>query len=114
MKNSNNYGSLIRRPRLSDEIDCELATRRLGEIVRQAWHVIDAIGEPLEAVMHGQIRNLLINVPPRHMKSLLVSVFWPAWEWIQRPERRWLYSSYGAQLSMRDSVKCRTLIECPW
>src|SRR5580692_6538037 len=126
MKNSNNYGSLIRRPRLSDEIDCELATRRLGEFVRQAWHVIepstpfvpgwhiDAIVEHLEAVTRGEIRNLLINVPPRHMKSLLVSVFWPAWEWIEHPERRWLYSSYAASLSIRDSVNCRRLIESPW
>jgi hypothetical protein len=48
------------------------------------------------------------------MKSLLVSVFWPAWEWISWAERRWLYSSYGAQLSIRDSVKCRRLIESPW
>jgi hypothetical protein len=30
------------------------------------------------------------------MKSLLVSVFWPAWEWIQHPEHRWLYSSYAS------------------
>ncbi len=48
------------------------------------------------------------------MKSLLVSVLWPAWEWILHPERRWLYSSYAASLSIRDSVKCRTLIESPW
>jgi predicted phage terminase large subunit-like protein len=48
------------------------------------------------------------------MKSLLVSVFWPAWEWIRWQERRWLYSSYGAQLSIRDSVNCRRLIESPW
>ncbi len=94
--------------------------------MRQAWHVIepstpfvpgwhiDAIIDHLEAVTRGQIRNLLINVPPRHMKSLLVSVFWPAWEWIRWPERRWLYSSYAATLSIRDSVKCRRLIESPW
>ena len=48
------------------------------------------------------------------MKSLLVSVFWPAWEWIGHPERRWLYSSYAASLSIRDSVKFRRLIESPW
>jgi len=77
------------------------------------WH-IDAIIEHLEAVTRGQLRNLLINVPPRHMKSLLVSVLWPAWEWITWPERRWLYSSYGAQLSIRDSIKCRRLVESPW
>jgi len=94
--------------------------------VRQAWLVIEpltpfvpgwhinAIVEHLEAITRGEIRNLLINVPPRHMKSLLVSVLWPAWEWILHPERRWLYSSYAASLSIRDSVKCRTLIESPW
>src|ERR1017187_7775006 len=126
MKNSSSFATLLTRPSLRDEIDAELATRSLGEFVRQAWAVvgpstpfvpgwhIDAIVEHLEAVTLGQIRNLLINVPPRHMKSLLVSVFWPAWEWIRCPERRWLYSSYGAQLSIRASVQCRRLIESPW
>jgi hypothetical protein len=126
MKNSSSFAPLLTRPYLREEIDCELATRSLKEFVRQAWAIvepstpfvpgwhIDAIVEHLEAVTSGQIRNLLINVPPRHMKSLLVSVFWPAWEWIRWPERRWLYSSYGAQLSIRDSVQCRRLIESPW
>jgi hypothetical protein len=37
------------------------------------------------SVTEGQIRNLVINLPPRHMKlkSLAASVFWPWWEWIQ-------------------------------
>src|SRR5260370_10686396 len=125
----NNYASfekLLTRPFLLDELDAEMGSRSLREFVRQAWRIvetstpfvpgwhIDAIIDHLEAVSRGRIRNLLINVPPRHMKSLLVSVFWPAWEWIRWPERRWLYSSYGAQLSIRDSVKCRRLIESPW
>ena len=126
MKNSNNFALLLRRPSLLAEIDQERAARSLREFVRQAWAVIepstpfvpswhiDAIIEHLEAISLGQIRNLLINVPPRHMKSLLVSVLWPAWEWIRWPERRFLYSSYAAQLSIRDSVKCRRLIESPW
>jgi hypothetical protein len=126
MKNYSSFEPLLKRRFLLSEIDAELATRSLAEFVRQAWLVIepstpfvpgwhiDAIIEHLEAVTYGQIRNLLINVPPRHMKSLLVSVFWPAWEWIRWPERRWLFSSYGAQLSIRDSVKCRRLIESPW
>ena len=111
MKNSPSFESLLTRPRLLIEIEAEQAARHLREFVRQAWAVvepstpfvpgwhIDAIIEHLEAISLGQIRNLLINVPPRHMKSLLVSVFWPAWEWIRWPERRWLFSSYGAQLS---------------
>src|SRR5271169_5585841 len=126
MTNSNSLALLLRRPSLLAEIDQESATRSLREFVRQAWAIIepstpfvpgwhiDAIIEHLEAVTRGQIRNLLINVPPRHMKSLLVSVFWPAWEWIRSPERRWLYSSYAASLSIRDSLKCRRLIESPW
>src|SRR5215475_8959032 len=111
MKNFSNFARLLARPCLRDEIDRELAGRGLREFVRQAWSVvepatpfvpgwhIDAIIEHLEAVSRGQIRNLLSNVPPRHMKSLLVSVFWPAWEWISWPARRLLFSSYGAQLS---------------
>jgi predicted phage terminase large subunit-like protein len=126
MKNYASFEPLLTRPFLLDEINAEMASRSLGEFVRQAWETvepstsfvpnwhIDAIIEHLEAVSRGEIRNLLINVPPRHMKSLLVSVFWPAWEWIRSPERRWLYSSYGAQLSIRDSIKCRRLIESPW
>lgn len=126
MKSSNCFAQFLTRSSLGDEIDSELAARGLGEFVRQAWHVvepstpfvpgwhIDAIIDHLEAVSRCQIRNLLINVPPRHMKSLLVSVFWPCWEWITWPERRWLFSSYAASLTTRDSVKCRRLIESPW
>ena len=126
MTRSNNLHSWLAKPNARAKVEREHATRSLKEFVRQAWHIIepstpfvpgwhiDAIIDHLEAVSYGHIRNLLINVPPRHMKSLLVSVLWPAWEWTRWPERRWLYSSYGAQLSMRDSVKCRRLIESPW
>jgi predicted phage terminase large subunit-like protein len=105
-----------------------MAEESLSEYTRQAWHVvepksayvhgwhIDAMCEHLEAVSRGQIRNLVINVPPRHMKSLEVSVFWPSWEWGPRgrPETRWLYASYAEALSLRDSVKCRQVIQSPW
>jgi len=124
--NSSSFAQLLARPNLAHDIEREFATRRLGEFVRQAWHVvepstpfipnwhIDAMAEHLEAVSRGEIRNLLINVPPRHAKSLLVSVFWPVWEWIRWPERRWLFSSYAVSLSIRDSLKCRRPIESPW
>jgi hypothetical protein len=104
MTNSNNLQSWLTRPNAREKVKRELATRSFGAFVRLIWHIlepatpfvpgfhIDAIVAHLEAVSYGQIRNLLINVPPRHMKSLLVSVFWPAWEWIRWPERRWLFS----------------------
>jgi hypothetical protein len=74
---------------------------------------IDAICCHLQAVTEGRIPHL-INVPPGHAKSLLTGVFWPAWAWIEHPESRWLFSSYREPLAVRDSLKCRRLIESDW
>lgn len=91
-----------------------------------AWHVvepgtvytpgfhIDCVADHLEAVSRLEIRNLIINIPPRHGKSLMVSVFWPVWSWINFPTTRWMFASYALSLSIRDSVKCRRILESPW
>lgn len=109
-----------------DIIDIVLCEKSLGYFIEKAWHVvepstpyihgnhIDAICLHLEACVNGLIKNLLINVPPRHAKSLICSVFFPAWLWIQKPETRYLFSSYALQLAIRDSRKTRQLIESPW
>ncbi len=108
--------------------DTEVPQPTLWEFVRSAWHVLEpahpfvdnwhvgAICDLLEAVSRGEIQNLLINIPPRHMKSLLVSVFWPCWEWgpRRRPDLRYINSSYASNLSIRDNVKSRTLIQSGW
>lgn len=62
----------------------------------------------------GEIRHLLINMPPRHMKSTLVSVLWPAWVWTFRPDIRWLMTSYAKSLSIRDTMKMRAVVMSPW
>lgn len=77
------------------------------------WH-IGVITEHLEAVSNGEIQNLVINIPPRHTKSLVVSVFWPSWEWTHAPYIQWLYSSYAEKLSKRDSIRTRRLIRSAW
>lgn len=117
-----------------DELRRELAERSLAEFIRLGWRYIDpakyisnwhidAIAEHLEAVSRGYIRRLIINIPPRHMKSLSVSVAWPAWTWAQAtdpdlplmgPGVQWLSLAYAQSLSVRDNVKCRRLIESPW
>ena len=109
-----------------ETIRAERARRSLREFVAQAWHVvepatpfapgwhIDAICEHLEAVTRGEIRNLVVNMPPRHMKSLAISVFWPAWVWATQPEKRWIFASYAQALATRDSLKCRHIIQSPW
>lgn len=77
------------------------------------WH-IDAICEHLEAACQGEIRNLLVTMPPRMMKSLTISVFFPAWRWIKAPGERFLYSSYSQDLATDHSVATRRVIESGW
>ena len=115
------------RPVLSGlRLKAEKARRRLLEFVQQAWPVLEpvtpfvdgihvrAVCDHLQAVSAGGIRNLIVNIPPGHAKSLLTAVFWPAWVWIDHPEARWLFSSYREPLATRDSLKCRRLIESAW
>jgi predicted phage terminase large subunit-like protein len=77
------------------------------------WH-IEAIIEHLEAVTRGDIARLVINVPPGSMKSLSCCVFWPAWAWTMKPATKWIYASYSGQLSRRDSLRTRRLVESKW
>ena len=84
-----------------------------GKEYVRGWH-IDAICDHLEAVTRGEIQNLIINIPPRHMKSLTVCVFWPTWEWTWQPQSRWLFTSYADTLAIRDSLKCRRIIQSRW
>ena len=108
-----------------DELRAERVRRHLRTFVGEAWPIlepgtefvpnwhIDAICDQLEAITAGELHRLIVNIPPRHMKSLAVTVFWPCWEWLSRPETRWLFASYAQGLSTRDSLKCRRLIERP-
>jgi len=77
------------------------------------WH-IDAICQHLTACTYGIIKNLLINIQPRHMKSLLVSVFWPTWAWTFVPHTQWLFISHKQPLSIRDNLKRRRIITSDW
>jgi predicted phage terminase large subunit-like protein len=80
-----------------------------GNPLQPNWH-IDLICEYLEAVSAGEIQRLVINVPPRYMKSLLVSVLWPCWEWYSQPSRRYIFSSYAEALSSHHSLSRRRVI----
>ncbi len=86
------------------------------------WH-LRMVADHLQAVTRGEIKRLLINIPPRHGKTLLVAVAWPLWTWIQEPKRsnpllgagvRFLCSSYGANKAQGDGVTARRVIDQPW
>lgn len=77
---------------------------------------MEAVSDHLMAVHRKQINRLLINVPPGHMKSLQVGVFFPSWEWGPggMPSLRYLTSSYKDDYVKRDSRKHRDLVNSGW
>jgi predicted phage terminase large subunit-like protein len=77
------------------------------------WH-IDAICDLLQACEAGKVQRAIINIPPRHMKSLTTSVFWPAWLWTRKPSTKFLCASYGSGIARRDAEKMRSLVTDPW
>ena len=81
----------------------------------ECWH-IEAIADHVQACLKGDIRKLIINIPPRCGKSTLVSVAAPAWMWgpNNKPNTKFLTASYSMPLSTRDSLKSRRLIQQPW
>ena len=112
--------------RLLEQITREKAERSLPDFIQQAWQVIEPgteyidnwhihlIGEYMEAVNAGQIRRLIINIPPRHMKSLEVTVCYPVWTWIKHPEKRFIKVSYSDSLSRKHNIIARDIITSPW
>ena len=110
------------------DFDREIAKDSFAEFVKMAWPVLepaselkwgwslDAICEHLEAVTSGEIKRLLMNVPPGCMKSLLTGVLWPAWEWGPQglPGKRCLGTAHKQDLAVRDNLKARRLIQSAW
>jgi predicted phage terminase large subunit-like protein len=109
-------------------VEREACRRSLATFVRRAWDVLepgqpyvhgwhlDAMAEHLEAITAGQIKRLLINVPPGTMKSMMTGVFWPAWEWgpIGKPSTRFIGASHDAPLATRDNLRMRRLVQSDW
>lgn len=109
---------------LKEELEKQLCEYSLAEFIKQFWYVLepstplvwgwplDAMILHLEAVTRGEIKRLLMNVPPGFMKSLLVSVFWPAWEWGPRglSHLRYINTSYSSSLTERDNRRFRDIV----
>ncbi len=85
-----------------------------GSTVLKVNWTMEAVCLHLEAILSGDIRNLVINIPPRFTKSLITNVFFPAWVWTKKPDHKFIFSAYSDSLAIRDAVKCRTLITSEW
>lgn len=131
MKELTGIEASVDAERLLRDLDAHDFEDSLYAFLRAGWRYIDpnpfvdswhlgAIAEHLQAVCDGEITRLIINQPPRTSKSSMLVAFDP-WVWAQRdradtsgPGVQFLHASYAQNLSVRDSVKTRRLIESPW
>ena len=85
-----------------------------GTQLKWNWHLSTICGY-LEAFHRGEIpRNLIINVPPGTLKSILVSVMYPTWVWINNPEKRFLTVTNEQGLAIRDALRMKQIITSNW
>lgn len=77
------------------------------------WH-LECISQHLEAVERGEIKRLIITIPPRTLKSYLVARAFPAWVMGRQPNKKFIVSSYGHEVAEQNSLACRRIMKSPW
>src|SRR6516225_2074485 len=110
--------------KLREKLEARAMEGDLLPFVRYVWPVVEpaipfvegwaitAIAEHLQAVTKGEIRRLLINVPPGFTKSLMTIVLLFGWEWgpLKRPWYRYFCASYLNLRTERDNLRCRNVV----
>lgn len=77
------------------------------------WH-LDAIAYELERIRCGHNRFLIVNLPPRNLKSIAVSVAWVAWMLGRDPRLSFLCVSYSGELAAKLARLCRAIMMSGW
>jgi hypothetical protein len=91
----------------ADDLAC-YATAMYPEFALAAHH--ELIVRKLEAIERGEIRRLMIFMPPRHGKSLISSQIFPAWYLGRNPDRSIILASYEQELADAFGRKVRDLV----
>lgn len=77
------------------------------------WH-IDCIAEHLQAVWDSQITKLIINMPPRSLKTHTTSVAFPAWGLGKKPSTQFMLVSFKSSLAEKMTRKARMIMQSNW
>lgn len=109
------------------ELEASICRDSLYQFVKMAWYEVEQddfvdgwhiqeICKALESLYYGRIdsNNLVMNVPPRHMKSLLVDVFFPSWVWTREPHKKFLCLSYAESTVADIMAKTKKLLKSAW
>jgi phage terminase large subunit-like protein len=128
MNNSQHLQELLNLPR----VQRELSNRSYYEFLKMAWEVLEPqtplidnwhikylcnkLQKEVERISRNEhkTKDLIINIPPRSMKSGIVTIYLNAWAWLNYPHIKFITSSYSQDLSTEHSLKTRTLIESEW
>ncbi len=118
--------ALIDDPGTRIEIDRELAKRGYIHFVEAAWHKVEpaqgfinswnvgAVCEHMQAIKEGQLKRLVINVPPNTSKSMTCTVMYDPWVWTTQPEKKFIHGCFDDKLARRDSLRAKNLIDSDW
>lgn len=109
----------------------------LAEFIKLGWHVVNrqrlywswhmqAVADHVQRVFEEllkartdadyemAVQNLMVNIPPRSAKSMIISVFAPAWVWLHDPTLKIRCMSSNGTVANRDSRYCRDLVGSSW
>jgi predicted phage terminase large subunit-like protein len=98
------FGSFVHR--------CMLTLNQGAEFLPN-WH-LDAITYQLQRVRAGEVTRLIINLPPRYLKSIVISVAFPAFVLGHDPNRRIFGISYGMDLATKHAKDFRAIVQSDW
>ena len=90
-----------------------------GQSMDENWHIkylCEEVQVAVERVLRREKRdkNLLINVPPRSLKSELINVYLSVWLWVQDDSKKFISTSYASRLSTKHSKAARRIITSEW
>ena len=103
----------IRRRHLAAFNEKVFQTLDPGTRYEHNWH-LDHLCHQLTRVARGEVRRLILNVPPRSMKSITASIGFAAWVLGQDPTKRIICASYADDLARKLSADTRAVMESPW
>lgn len=112
MKERDLFNAVLRSDFKSFLYRCMLTLNPNAQFMHN-WH-IDAISWQLQRVRVGEVTRLIINLPPRYLKSLTVSVIFPAFLLGHKPWLKIFGISYATDLSTKHAADFRAIVESSW
>ncbi len=84
-----------------------------GAIFLDNWH-IDAMSFQIDRIVKGALTRLIVNMPPRNLKSLAFNVALSAFLLGHDPRKRIFCISYGGELSAEHAAQFRAIVQSDW